>query len=54
MFNDIALIILANPVILDSTTQIACLPSSESSIYPSTATSAYLVGWVIKKLYIKF
>jgi hypothetical protein len=47
--NDIALLQLEQPVILNDYAQIACLPNPLYGIYPSmnNITTLYAVGWVI-------
>ncbi len=45
MLNDIAIIVLNMHAPLSSTIQLACLPTSQSSSYPSSGSSSWAVGW---------
>jgi hypothetical protein len=46
MLNDLAILKLANPVQLNDDVQIACLPRSNSGLYPqSTNIPIFAVGW---------
>ena len=45
MLNDIAILVLNMHAPLSSTIQLACLPTSQSSSYPSSGSSSWAVGW---------
>jgi hypothetical protein len=50
--NDIALLILEEPVALNSYTSLACLPYKESTAYPSPSESLWISGWVKTPIYL--
>jgi hypothetical protein len=52
MLNDIALFTLSNPVKLNNSIQIACLPKY-STAFPSYNTAAFASGWVFNTLDLK-
>ena len=43
--NDIALLKLSKPVVLNQYVQVACLPTNRSSMYPPLNESVYAIGW---------
>jgi hypothetical protein len=46
LMNDIAIIKLSVPVRLNRFIQIACLPKTQSTNFPSAGSKAWIVGWV--------
>jgi hypothetical protein len=44
--NDIALLILTEPVVLNTHINLACLPYEQSATYPSEHQNSWVAGWV--------